>query len=126
MSIEDSSNQTHRRTMLVAAFLAWMFAGLENSLFILIHRQMMLELLGPETPEKLITEWFAWFQSAFLFWSTRRSLRENSRDGVERCLLLNADTQLLFRPRCSADVGDEIYRVPWVWRSMAERSRVGF
>ena len=67
MSIEDSSNQTHRRTMLVAAFLAWMFAGLENSLFILIHRQMMLELLGPETPEKLITEWFAWFQSAFLF-----------------------------------------------------------
>jgi SHS family sialic acid transporter-like MFS transporter len=53
--------------MLVAAFLAWMFAGLENSLFILIHRQMMLELLGSDTPEKLITEWFAWFQSAFLF-----------------------------------------------------------
>ena len=67
MSIDDSSNQTHRRTMLAAAFLAWMFAGLENSLFILIHRQMMLELLGPDTPEKLITEWFAWFQSAFLF-----------------------------------------------------------
>jgi SHS family sialic acid transporter-like MFS transporter len=67
VSIEDSSNQTHHRTMLAAAFLAWMFAGLENSLFILIHRQMMLELLGPETPEKLITEWFAWFQSAFLF-----------------------------------------------------------
>ncbi len=67
MNIDVSSNQTHRRTMLAAAFLAWMFAGLENSLFILIHRQMMLELLGPETPEKLITEWFAWFQSAFLF-----------------------------------------------------------
>ncbi len=67
MNTEVSSNETHRRTMLVAAFLAWMFAGLENSLFILIHRQMMLELLGPDTPEKLITEWFAWFQSAFLF-----------------------------------------------------------
>ena len=67
MNTEVSSNQTHRRTMLVAAFLAWMFAGLENSLFILIHRQMMLELLGSDTPEKLITEWFAWFQSAFLF-----------------------------------------------------------
>lgn len=67
MNNDVSSNQTHRRTMLVAAFLAWMFAGLENSLFILIHRQMMLELLGPDTPEKLITEWFAWFQSAFLF-----------------------------------------------------------
>ena len=67
MNTEVNSNETHRRTMLVAAFLAWMFAGLENSLFILIHRQMMLELLGPDTPEKLITEWFAWFQSAFLF-----------------------------------------------------------
>jgi SHS family sialic acid transporter-like MFS transporter len=67
VNTEVSSNQTHRRTMLVAAFLAWMFAGLENSLFILIHRQMMLELLGSDTPEKLITEWFAWFQSAFLF-----------------------------------------------------------
>ncbi len=67
MNTDVSSNQTHRRTMLVAAFLAWMFAGLENSLFILIHRQMMLELLGSDTPEKLITEWFAWFQSAFLF-----------------------------------------------------------
>ena len=67
MNTEVKSNQTHRRTMLVAAFLAWMFAGLENSLFILIHRQMMLDLLGSDTPEKLITEWFAWFQSAFLF-----------------------------------------------------------
>ncbi len=37
----------HRYIVLAAAFLAWMFAGLENSLFILIHRQMMLELLGP-------------------------------------------------------------------------------
>ena len=37
--------------MLVAAFLAWMFAGLENSLFILIHRQMMLELLGMRTKD---------------------------------------------------------------------------
>ena len=58
---------TGRAVMLMAAFAAWMFAGLENSLFILIHRQMMLELIGPETPEKLITVWFAWFQAAFLF-----------------------------------------------------------
>ncbi|MFO1000921.1 MAG: hypothetical protein U0936_11305 [Planctomycetaceae bacterium] len=72
MNTQVGTNETHRRTMLVAAFLAWMFAGLENSLFILIHRQMMLELLGSATPEKLITEWFAWFQSAFLFWSRLR------------------------------------------------------
>lgn len=70
MKIEECNNMTSidkRTTILAAAFLAWMFAGLENSLFILIHRQMMLELLGPETPEKLITVWFAWFQAAFLF-----------------------------------------------------------
>ena len=36
--------------VLVAAFLAWMFAGLEISLFVLIHRQMTLELLGRDTP----------------------------------------------------------------------------
>lgn len=52
--------------ILLAGFLAWMFAGLENSLFILVHRQMMLDLLGSSTAETLITEWFAWFQAAFL------------------------------------------------------------
>lgn len=56
-----------RRKMLIAAFLAWMFAGLEISLFILIHRQMMVELLGPNAAEKVITQWFAWYQAAFLF-----------------------------------------------------------
>ena len=52
---------------LVAAFLAWMFAGLEISLFVLIHRQMSAELLGPGTPEAVVTRWFAWYQAAFLF-----------------------------------------------------------
>jgi MFS family permease len=53
--------------ILVAAFLAWMFAGLEISLFVLIHRQMTLGLLGTETPEAAVTRWFAWYQAAFLF-----------------------------------------------------------
>jgi len=44
-----------------------MFAGLEISLFILIHRQMTLELLGESTPEQVVTQWFAWYQAAFLF-----------------------------------------------------------
>ncbi len=52
--------------MLTVAFLSWMFAGLNISLFILIHRQMSLELLGNDVPEKLITQWFAWYQAAFL------------------------------------------------------------
>ncbi|MSR54325.1 MAG: MFS transporter [Gemmataceae bacterium] len=53
--------------MLLAAFLAWMFAGLGIALFILIHRQMMLDLLGRDAEEKVIARWFAWFQAAFLF-----------------------------------------------------------
>ncbi len=53
--------------MFAAAFLAWLFAGLEISLFVLIHRQMTLELLGADTPEAVVTRWFAWFQAAFLF-----------------------------------------------------------
>jgi MFS family permease len=53
--------------VLLAAFLAWMFAGLEISLFVLIHRQMTLGLLGAETPEGVVKEWFAWYQAAFLF-----------------------------------------------------------
>jgi predicted MFS family arabinose efflux permease len=56
-----------RYGVLLAAFLAWMFAGLEISLFVLIHRQMALELLGADTPERDVTRWFAWFQCAFLF-----------------------------------------------------------
>jgi SHS family sialic acid transporter-like MFS transporter len=56
-----------RVRVLVAAFLAWMFAGLEISLFVLIHRQMVLGLLGADTPEPDVTRWFAWYQAAFLF-----------------------------------------------------------
>ncbi len=52
--------------MLLAGFLAWMFAGLENGLFVLIHRQMMRELLGPQTAEAIVTQWFAWNQAAFM------------------------------------------------------------
>lgn len=66
MDPSPDTNDQHRKRILTAAFLAWMFAGLENSLFILIHRQMMLELLGPGTAEKVVAEWFAWFQAAFL------------------------------------------------------------
>lgn len=55
-----------RDAVLAAAVLAWLFAGLEISLFVLIHRQMALELLGPGTPEAVVTRWFAWYQAAFL------------------------------------------------------------
>lgn len=55
-----------RREVLAAAFIAWMFAGLENGLFVLIHRQMMRELLGTAAAESLIVQWLAWNQAAFM------------------------------------------------------------
>ncbi|MFM7059209.1 MAG: MFS transporter [Planctomycetota bacterium] len=55
-----------RRKVLAAAFVAWMFAGLENGLFVLIHRQMMRELLGASAAEGLILQWLAWNQAAFM------------------------------------------------------------
>jgi MFS family permease len=60
-------SRRERVCVLVAAFLAWMFAGLQISLFVLIHRQMTAELLGGKPPEAELTRWFAWFQAAFLF-----------------------------------------------------------
>jgi MFS family permease len=53
--------------VLVAAFLAWGFAGLGISLYVLIHRQLVRGLLGPGVEEVVVTRWFAWFQAAFLF-----------------------------------------------------------
>ena len=58
-----------RAAVLTASFLAWMFAGLEISLFVLVHRQMSRDLLGAGTPEPDVTRWFAWYQAAFLFLS---------------------------------------------------------
>ena len=56
-----------RRLVAAAAFLAWLFAGLEISLFILVHRPMMRSILGVDADEAVVTRWFAWYQAAFLF-----------------------------------------------------------
>ncbi len=66
-----------RLTVLVAAFLGWMFAGLQIALFVLIHRSAMTSLhqssaqlanaASTAISEQVITQWFAWFQAAFLF-----------------------------------------------------------
>ena len=73
-----------RGVVLGAALLAWLFAGLEISLFVLIHRQMMLDLLGTDTPEGVVTNWFVWFQAAFLFGAAaghRRGLQNRKHTG---------------------------------------------
>ncbi len=65
-----------RYVVLTAAFLGWMFAGLEIALFVLIHRPAMISLMtgdaaGGLAPiainEQAVTQWFAWYQAAFLF-----------------------------------------------------------
>ncbi|MEX2111908.1 MAG: MFS transporter [Pirellulales bacterium] len=54
-----------RRCVLAAAFAGWMFAGLQISLFVLVARPAMRDLL-PGADEADIGDWFAWFQCAFL------------------------------------------------------------
>ena len=63
-----------RYVVLTAAFLGWLFAGLEIALFVLIHRPAMVSLLTGDSAsatapidEKVVTQWFAWYQAAFLF-----------------------------------------------------------
>ena len=66
-----------RYVVLAAAFLGWMFAGLEISLFVLIHRPAMVSLMTDAAVEssstqpvvineQAMTQWFAWYQAAFL------------------------------------------------------------
>ncbi|MGD9719738.1 MAG: MFS transporter [Pirellulales bacterium] len=54
-----------RWSVLSAAFAGWMFAGLQISLFVLISRPAMRDML-PAASEAEIGRWFAWFQCAFL------------------------------------------------------------
>jgi len=53
--------------VLWTAFLAWMFAGVEIQLFILLHQQMMHGLFGGSVPDGAAALWFPRFQAAFLF-----------------------------------------------------------
>jgi SHS family sialic acid transporter-like MFS transporter len=56
-----------RLHVLAAAFLAWTYAGFGIALFVLDHRPMMQDLLGPTADERTVARWFAWYQAAFLF-----------------------------------------------------------
>lgn len=65
-----------RYVVLAAAFLGWLFAGLQIALFVLIHVPAMIDLMagdsasrasGVNIDEAAIKQWFAWFQAAFLF-----------------------------------------------------------
>jgi len=62
----DNLTSRQRWSVLTAAFLGWMFAGLEISLFVLISRPAMRDILGPSVSEATVGSWFAWYQCAFL------------------------------------------------------------
>jgi len=59
-----------RQIVLTTAILGWMFAGLEISLFVLISRPAIIDMLGRSVPpgeiERAAAQWFAWYQCAFL------------------------------------------------------------
>jgi SHS family sialic acid transporter-like MFS transporter len=60
--------RSQRFHVLGVAFLGWLFAGLQIALFVLIHRPAMIGLLAPGQAinEQSVTQWFAWYQAAFL------------------------------------------------------------
>jgi MFS family permease len=64
-------SSAQRSLVLGAAFLAWMFAGLELSLFVLVARPAMIDILGPRYDpsqiEQVAAQWFAWYQAAVMF-----------------------------------------------------------
>ena len=61
----NSLSSFQRGAVLAAAFSGWMFAGMEISLFVLIVRPAMRDLV-PSASEADIGGWFAWYQCAFL------------------------------------------------------------
>jgi MFS family permease len=61
---------SERWLALSTAFLAWMFAGLQISMFVLISRPAIIDILGAQYDadqiERVAAQWFAWYQCAFL------------------------------------------------------------
>lgn len=61
---------SQRWLVLSTAFLAWMFAGLQISMFVLISRPAIIDMLGGQYDadqiERVAAQWFAWYQCAFL------------------------------------------------------------
>ena len=64
--IPSAVNSTRAQYLaLAAAFLGWMFDGLEMGLFPLVARPALRELMGPEAAQYIGT-WMAWITACFL------------------------------------------------------------
>lgn len=51
--------------VLAAGFLAWMFAGLELSMFVLVGRAAILDI-SPDLLPRAVGQWFTWYQGAIM------------------------------------------------------------
>ena len=70
----DSLSPLERWCVLAAAFAGWMFAGLQISLFVLVARPALRDLL-PSASEADIGDWFAWLALAGLVLAIGQLLR---------------------------------------------------
>ncbi len=52
--------------VLAAAFLGWMFDGMEQGLFATVARSALKDLLGPAASEAAVGEWISYVMAAFL------------------------------------------------------------
>ena len=70
IAIGDALTGRQRGIVLAAAFLAWMFAGLELSMFVLAGRAAIIDILfggGAAAPRaELVGQWFTWYQGAVM------------------------------------------------------------
>lgn len=67
MQSSSTDSATRGRWLaLTAALLGWMFDGFEMGLFPIVGRTALRDLLGADTPEKVIGDWNSWITAAFL------------------------------------------------------------
>ena len=52
--------------MLAAAFLGWMFDGMEQGLFATVARPALKDLLGAAASEAAVGQWISYIMAAFL------------------------------------------------------------
>jgi MFS family permease len=87
---------------LVAAFLGWMFDGLEMGLFPLVARPALRELMGPEAAANIGT-WIAWITAGFLVGAATGGLLFGwlgDRVGRVRAMVWSVLTYAIFSGLC--------------------------
>jgi MFS family permease len=88
---------------LAAAFLGWMFDGLEMGLFPLVARPALFELMGTEASDGRIGIWLSWITAAFLVGAAAGGLLFGwlgDRVGRVRAMVWSVLTYAIFSGLC--------------------------